>query len=203
MINGTLFAPDNPSIGRQFPNPEADTLWDEFALTRTIVISAEDVRKLGKDPETVAKFEDDYWHLGENAYMAQLDVFHQLHCLNTFRHLAYPQYYEAHVDHPLWYIHLNHCMDVLMQNIMCNANTDLVTMQWMETQAIPQPDFSINHQCRDFNTLLSWRKETAVDLNKWIAMVKPKGVYEVPVQEEFWEIFDPNKTGYVKPVVED
>lgn len=72
MMEGGLFTPNNPSIARQYPNPEIDAVWAELELTRTIVISGEDVRKLGKDPETVAKFEDDFWGLGDDAYMAQM-----------------------------------------------------------------------------------------------------------------------------------
>lgn len=67
--------------------------------------------------------------------MAQIDVFHQLHCLNTLRMIAYPDYYEPGEkcnEHPeMWYVHVNHCVDILMQNIMCNANVDLYTLQWM------------------------------------------------------------------------
>jgi hypothetical protein len=70
--NGTLFAPESPSIGRAYPNPEADSIWDEIELARTIRITAENVRKLGKDPSTAARFEDSYWHLGDDAYMGQI-----------------------------------------------------------------------------------------------------------------------------------
>jgi hypothetical protein len=38
-------------------------VWAELELTRTIIISAEDVRKLGKDTEPAAKIEDDFWVL--------------------------------------------------------------------------------------------------------------------------------------------
>jgi hypothetical protein len=47
-------------------------VWAELELTRTIIISAEDVRKLGKDTETAAKIEDDFWGFGDDAYMAQM-----------------------------------------------------------------------------------------------------------------------------------
>lgn len=77
MMNATLYPGLNPSYARQRPNPEADAWWDELELLRTIPISREDVIKLGKDPEIVAKFEDRYWGLGGDAYMAQVDVFHQ------------------------------------------------------------------------------------------------------------------------------
>lgn len=92
--------------------------------------------------------------------------------------------------HPrLWYIHFEHCVDILMQNIMCHADTDLVTLNWMETQSNPFPDFSIRHQCRDFETLVAWRKENSVDIEKWIAMEKPRGVRQVPAPRMYYEMF--------------
>lgn len=54
-------------------------MWDELELTRTIIISGEDVRKLGKDPETAAKFEDDFWGFGDDAYMAQMGEYSPPH----------------------------------------------------------------------------------------------------------------------------
>lgn len=72
QIQGTLFPPSNPSIGRAFPNPQSDDIWDEIELTRTIVITADDVRRLGKDLETVVRFEDDVWGLGGDAFMGQI-----------------------------------------------------------------------------------------------------------------------------------
>lgn len=76
-----------------------------------------------------------------------------------------------------------------MQNIMCNANTDLITLQWMKTQDNPFPDFSVNHQCRDFDVLVEWRKTESVDVEKWNRMKKPIGVKEVEVEDGYWELF--------------
>lgn len=77
MMNATLFPGDNPGFARQFPNPEADAIWEKFEHMRTFPISKEDVRMLGKNPEEVAKFDNEYWGVGDDAYMAQVDVFHQ------------------------------------------------------------------------------------------------------------------------------
>lgn len=93
MLNGTYYPPKSGgSIARQQPNPEADAIWDEWELTRVFPITKEDVLKIGKDPSTVAKLEDDIWGLGDDAYAAIFDSYHQIHCLNSLRHIAYGNY---------------------------------------------------------------------------------------------------------------
>lgn len=72
QIHGSLFAPTNPSIGRAFPNAESDAIWEEIELPRTIVITADDVGRLGKDTETAVRFEDAVWGLGGDAFMGQI-----------------------------------------------------------------------------------------------------------------------------------
>jgi hypothetical protein len=52
-MDATLFLPKEPSVGRQQPNPEADAVWAEWELVRTVVVTAEDIRKIGKDPASV------------------------------------------------------------------------------------------------------------------------------------------------------
>lgn len=191
-INGSLFADENPGLARMDPSAEVDELWRDFDKTRTLVISRDDVIQLGKDPDTVAKFDDAYWGFGDDAYMAQMDVFHQIHCLNTLRKIAFEDFYEPvpRREHStLWWHHIKHCTDILLQNIMCHGTTALVTMQWMETQHGPFPDFSVNHQCRDFDTLVQYRNQKSVDWDKWLAMEKPPGVREIPAPAKYYELF--------------
>lgn len=82
MINGTLFPPKDPSIARQLPNDDADDKWAEYELLRVMPVPRKTIVKLGKDPETAVKLEDDMWGLGDDAYGVVFDVYHQLHCLN-------------------------------------------------------------------------------------------------------------------------
>jgi hypothetical protein len=58
-----------------------------------------------------------------------------------------------------------------------------------ETQLEPFPDFTINHQCRDFDTLLQWRKDNSLDMDMWYNMTKPESVKEVPAPKEYYELF--------------
>lgn len=47
----------------------------------THVVTRDQILKLGKDPETVARFDNDYWGMGDDAYMVQMDVMHVSICL--------------------------------------------------------------------------------------------------------------------------
>lgn len=181
LINGTVVAPEHPSIARQFPNSEADAQWEQdIDLIRPIAITREQIIKMGKNPETVAKLEDQDWGLGDNAYVAALDVFHNLHCLNTLRRAAYGTYYSISADannrNGHLEGHLNHCADILFQHISCSNNVNLVTRHWREEQEYPFPDFSINKYCINFEKLLTWHKEVGLDQENYIkTMKKPKG----------------------------
>ncbi|KAG5964470.1 hypothetical protein E4U56_002176 [Claviceps arundinis] len=167
-INGTVMPAGKLSIARQFPNPAADAIWTEdIELIRPIPVTREQIIKMGKDPDTVAKLEDDDWGLGDDAYVAALDVFHNLHCLNVLRQAAYATYYnrtlaDATKEDSMPEIHLNHCVDILFQHISCS---------------------SIEAHCINFEKLTKWHKEASVDLHKYLrVMKKPPGVKERPTE---------------------
>jgi hypothetical protein len=106
------------------------------------------------------------------------------------------------MKHPeLWTLHLNHCVDILMQSIQCSGNTALVPMVWQETQTIPFPDFSINRQCRDFDTLVEWRKENTLDMDKYVEFVKkPEGVKQALQDEAYFAIYgEQDREGSISP----
>jgi hypothetical protein len=103
-------------------------------------------------------------------YFAQIDAFHQLHCLNVLRKHSYwnvyfePNYgpYDSHNAHELHWTHLSHCIDMLYQNLKCNANSDIITSVWMVGQEYPYPDFGIEKKCGDFEGLLGWSQAREV-----------------------------------------
>ena len=51
--------------------------------------------------------------------------------------------------------HLSHCIDMLYQNLKCNANADIITSVWMVGQEYPYPDFGIE-KCGDCEKLSEW-----------------------------------------------
>lgn len=199
-MNGTLLTSDDPPWSRQLFTNETETHWHTFDLPWTLALSADEVRQLGKDPATVANFTED-WGFGENSYMAQIDVFHQLHCLNQLRTVAFKDHPHNPKEPPkghgkLWWMHLEHCVDMLLQNLICNANVDLITLQWMETQPHPMPDFAIDHQCRDLETISRWQEKVGVDFEGLMTVEMPENAHVVPVESHYWDLFGVNGSNH-------
>ncbi|KAG6135838.1 hypothetical protein E4U38_001649 [Claviceps purpurea] len=201
-INGTVMPAGKLSIARQFPNPAADAIWtQDIELIRPIPVTREQIIKMGKDPDTVAKLEDDVWGLGDDAYVATLDVFHNLHCLNALRQAAYATerdeggFYVGNSPQPL----RRHSVSAHLVQLTADDdqtgksnNLNLVTRHWTEGLEYPFPDFSIQAHCINFEKLTEWHTEASVDLEKYVrVMKKPPGVKERPTEvwhpEEWFE----------------
>jgi hypothetical protein len=118
----------------------------------------------------------------------------QIHCLNMLRKAAFEDYpgYEPNLDakDKMWWIHLGHCTDILLQNLQCNANTEVLTLDWVEDRQAPWPDFSVNRKCRDFDALVDWQHNNAVDADKFDAMSAPKNafVWPAPWKKQDYEL---------------
>ncbi|KAJ6521623.1 hypothetical protein DFH09DRAFT_1331037 [Mycena vulgaris] len=94
-------------------------------------------------------------------YIAELDVFHDLHCLNTVRKALDPAHY------PEWNItaseraadHISHCIEWIRHGIMCQADTSVIVYQWdlrfNETFAYTD----VPHTCRGFGAIQQWAKQ--------------------------------------------
>ncbi|KAJ7779872.1 hypothetical protein B0H16DRAFT_1300051 [Mycena metata] len=88
-------------------------------------------------------------------YIAELDVYHQLHCLNTIRKALHPVYY------PDWDItkggypreHVSHCLECIRHSIMCHSDTSVVVWQWNTALNQTSPNTSIPHTCRNFDRI--------------------------------------------------
>ncbi|KAK2604034.1 hypothetical protein N8I77_006994 [Diaporthe amygdali] len=200
--NGTFWPADRPdggSIARHMPNPADEAIWDDWELTTVVPVTSAGIRELGKDPSTAAKLENSVWGLGDDAYAAVLDVFHQIHCLNQLRKFAYADYYHmkiANADPEVLTtheVHTNHCVDILLQAIQCSGNLQLVTMHWTERQRYPFPDMSTNRQCVDFDRIKQWRDNNRIDTKKFIATMgkdqQPSPVKERPAEKGYLDMF--------------
>ncbi|KAJ7158962.1 hypothetical protein C8R43DRAFT_1124603 [Mycena crocata] len=148
----------------QIPSsPKLDELWSNlynFGISR---ISKEEAARL---PNKTHAIPGDEGH-----YIAELDVFHNLHCLNKIRMALDPDYY------PEWRIsttnhwipsqknatqHVSHCVDWIRQTLQCSSDTSVIVWQWDDTQNRNTFRGDVAHTCRKFDKIQAWAKERAL-----------------------------------------
>ncbi len=130
------------------------------------------------------------WGFGEDLYMAEVDAFHQVHCLNVLRKLLifnYDYYYASLYDCEVPIIletHARHCLSMILQNIMCHADVDIVAHVWHQETTQPYPDFALVRQCRDFDALVRWKEETNLPdaHHKFSTYRRPPGTPKLPTE---------------------
>jgi hypothetical protein len=193
-MNASVAEPDPMPIYRQPPSDEVDAAWSRLANIRPIAITREDVLRLGKDPKQASKWPQSFG-FGSDSYIGRIDVFHQIHCLDTLRREANFDYYYRHrypcgtEPSDLHKTHVSHCIYLLVQNLMCSANVDIYTHFWADAQYNAFPDFSLNHKCRDFEAVLKWQEDNSVDVDAFAAIRKPDGYKAHDMTHRFKELF--------------
>ncbi|KAL6792165.1 hypothetical protein GGI42DRAFT_346536 [Trichoderma sp. SZMC 28013] len=118
MENGTFHVP-NPGKTRYTgpPSPEIDNAWEEITAGRYFRITAEEAI------EAFGSASDVYWNDKVGGYMAGIDMFHALHCLNRLRQSFWPDYYPPST-HPNTVIH--------QDAKMCSGDMTLIPTEWTD-----------------------------------------------------------------------
>ncbi|KAG6039347.1 hypothetical protein E4U41_002847 [Claviceps citrina] len=198
-INGSLLDHGH-SIYRQAPSAEVDAAWEAISHQLPHAISRDDVVRLGKNPARTARWPAE-WGFGPDAYIAELDIVHTVHCLNAVRRDVHWRHYFGR-RYPdgrfpaLHRTHTDHCIYMILQNLMCGASGDMVTNVWVEGQSHPFPDFSINKRCRDHGALLDWHRRTQVtDMERFLQMRVPPGHVPWPMSQQFHDLFETGLKG--------
>ncbi|KAJ6597467.1 hypothetical protein DFH09DRAFT_972116 [Mycena vulgaris] len=161
-FNGTF---RHPSIYRGTPTPELDAAWDRLTMdVQPLRLSRETLERIGKvdRPSLVRYREED-----GGGYMASVEVVHQLHCLNMLRKYTYNDYYKDFdksftIKEDIFRTHLDHCVELIRQNLMCIADTGVITYEWVDGWDLPYPDFNTAHQCRNYDKVLEWAYSQSV-----------------------------------------
>ncbi|KAF2788874.1 hypothetical protein K505DRAFT_393733 [Melanomma pulvis-pyrius CBS 109.77] len=160
------------------PSAKLDELWEDLYNFGISKINREDAMKL---PNKTSALPGDEEH-----YITELDVFHQLHCLNRLRKALSPDYYnltfvddqseEAETER----MHIRHCIEHIRQGIVCNADISTVYWAWSPARNATLADARITHTCRDFDAIKNWALENRLEKD-WDSGVYVKGN---PVHEE-------------------
>jgi hypothetical protein len=145
---------------------------------------------MGKDPSQSWPWPSDYRipnhpNNQEKTYMALPNVFHQIHCLNMMRKFAHLDYYGEFWTHSSsWPVqeHLGHCQYMLLQNLMCHADLEIITFEKVRGTPGPFPDFGVTQKCRDWDAILKWKEDNQVITTpeQWDELsVTPEGIREL------------------------
>lgn len=205
-VNGTLWPPKEPNWMRAEPHQATiEAMWESYepGFKYSFGISREDIVGLGQDPDLAVTLPGE-----PDTYIASFDSLHKTHCLNEIRKMTFEDYgaqeVKKHKHGRFWWVHLRHCVDLLMQDQLCHADADMITYNWVDTQKYPWPNMSINRKCRSWDSLMDWGKKHVVDPDKLKGFSKPEGVVELPFERGYYEMFGfedsklfPNGTGYV------
>ena len=97
-------------------------------------------------------------------YMVELDVFHQLHCLNLLRKLVYPKTFPLDLTSDSDEVgdnvyHLEHCYEQLRQSIQCASDTATIYWEWSEEKQKMFGNLRTTHTCKDFGKIREWAAE--------------------------------------------
>ncbi|KAJ8123454.1 hypothetical protein ONZ43_g603 [Nemania bipapillata] len=188
------------------PSPEVDRAWARITARSIIGITREDIVGIGKDPEIAVKLNPE-WGMPEGTYMGSVDVFHQIHCLDTLRRgliTNYDYYFGKRwgFEPPIMFeLHLRHCTNMILQTLMCHSDVEVVTNTWSEAQPWPYADFGVIKQCRDFEKLLEWTEnhEIKAASTNFADYRAPPGTVRMPeeplLREEMGDFTSKDKNG--------
>lgn len=87
-------------------------------------------------------------------------------------------------------VRTSHCLNIILQHLMCTASADYTTLDWVEGQLGPFPDLSINRQCRDREAIRRWQGEHGVSRKEAKAIRAPEGHRRVPMSWDILRLFE-------------
>ena len=56
---------------------------------------------------------------------------------------------------------------------MCKADISLMTFEWLEDSPMPFPTFGIEHDCTNWDGIVDWAKQRAIDVSDFSVLVHP------------------------------
>lgn len=119
-----------------------------------------------------------------SGYLIVLNVFHDLHCIDSLRLALYyflddqwnstynPYTLFEHPDDALWakggrdlsIMHLDHCIDALRQSTQCNGDITPNVYQWSEKWGEVRAWATVVHECRNFDNVSVQRSHEKLSL---------------------------------------
>lgn len=144
------------------PTPEREDAWYNLTYKHAVEIPADKIAELNRtEADNLKRVPEDVG----TGYVAIIEVFHQLHCLNMIRMFTwyqagkYPGIPDGLSDNELKNrMHVDHCLDALRIAIQCYGD---VTPLFVRNggHAGAKADFDTHHKCRNFDKIEAWIDE--------------------------------------------
>ncbi|KAJ5257195.1 hypothetical protein N7478_013299 [Penicillium angulare] len=154
---------NNPYAGK--PRPELEESWHDMFRHTNIRVHKEDL-----DYYNVSSLLMTNLHGNGGYYVAQMGVFHELHCLKRIRHWIYRSHYLANfTDEQLIEeeAHIDHCIELMRETILCRGDPTLSSFRWVNPNREGDPHLTVDapgwHTCVNWEKLQVWNDEQAVD----------------------------------------
>ncbi|KAI1204065.1 uncharacterized protein F4807DRAFT_449050 [Annulohypoxylon truncatum] len=151
------------------PRPELDLAWSQLLKSSMLKISEDEMRQMNK---TSISLRDG------SGYIGYLESLHMLHCVKRIYQFQYPDYYpdiQDENEYAFSNAHMDHCLAVLRQGIMCNADLTVNTYFWESSKRI-RGDRSGHRKCMNWERIQAWAEERSLaarDRDSFIATLVP------------------------------
>ncbi|KAI1190177.1 hypothetical protein F5B17DRAFT_427823 [Nemania serpens] len=150
------------------PGPELDAAWHQQLAGMNIRVSTEWLAQYGVESIPLAD---------GSGVVAQLGVYHELHCLKKIKHWIYRSHYSGNrsdTNLSEEAAHTEHCLEWLRVAALCRGDTTLTTFQWSgERKGVLETKYPIPRRCVNHQSLLAWSEERAVDITEPGLLVPP------------------------------
>jgi len=145
------------SIYQGPPTPKTEDAWNKLLNAGIVTLNQNEASRLLN--ETTPYREK------PGTFLAAIEVFHQLHCLNTIRRSHYgtlpslpltPSHPDRASADAALARHVDHCIDALRQMIMCHGDTTMLPYDWDEEEKDYTIRFDALKRCRKFDQIWEW-----------------------------------------------
>ncbi|KAI1393103.1 uncharacterized protein F4822DRAFT_383572 [Hypoxylon trugodes] len=152
----------------QPPSTVLDSAWEDLLYALNIRVSGDEMSKL--ELNVTNRVQVDH-----GDYFAALGVFHYLHCLNNLRKVVHwdhygPQIMSSGNEEAFGKEHSDHCISVLRQALMCHANVQVNTAEWVdENNFLGGKELRLDPttNCVKWDTLDGWARARALKSGKF------------------------------------
>lgn len=135
------------------PTPEQNRAWDKLIRPVYFKATREELERAGESMENKVELED-------GGYLANIGVYHELHCLRQLRFYLYRDMYYANITEAqenYLHSHLDHCIETLRLTIMCHGNTGVYSFAWDDPTAHkPATQSNSRSVCVKWSSIETW-----------------------------------------------